>query len=203
MKRMMSWLVPTFALLATPALAEDGRKPKPFDVAAQAGLLTFTGEAARFTSPGVSYGVLAGVDVMPWLGGEVSYQGAAYVTDSRLSAGDDIGISENGGQAVVKAGPQLGSGLKPYALGGLALSFLNVKDRESAFGVVEDATLVKVPLGAGIDWNIPGNLNDIAEFTVGARATYNLTIDSGAFPTTDKATSSDQLLTTLQLGARF
>jgi hypothetical protein len=78
-----------------------------------------------------------------------------------------------------------------------------VKDRESAFGVVEDATLVKVPLGAGIDWNIPGNLNDIAEFTVGARATYNLTIDSGAFPTTDKATSSDQLLTTLQLGARF
>jgi hypothetical protein len=203
MKRMMSWLVPTFALLATPALAEDSRENKPFDVSAQAGLLTFTGEAANFTSPGVSYGVLAGMDVLPWLGGELSYQGAAYVTDGRLSPGDnDIGISENGGQAVVKAGPRLG-GIQPYALGGLALSFLNVKDRESAFGVVEDATLIKVPLGAGVDWHIPGNMNDIAQFSLGARATYNLTVDSGAFPTTDNATSSSQFLTTLQMGARF
>ena len=208
MKRKMSWLVPTLALLAAPALAQergpDGRRITRYDVQAQAGLLTYTGEAAGFTSPGVSYGVLAGADFLPWLGGEISYQGAAYVTDSRLSVGDDdIGISENGGQLVAKAGPQLPGGLQPYALGGVALSFLDVKDREQAFGVVEDATLLKVPVGAGIDWKIPGNLNDLAQFTVGARATYNLVVDNGAFPTANDGNSDDQFQTTLQLGASF
>ncbi len=208
MKRMKSWLVPTLALLATPVLAQergpDGRPMTNYDVTAQAGLLTFTGEAAGFTSPGVAYGILAGADFLPWLGGELGYQGAAYVTDSRLSPGeDDIGISENGAQLVAKVGPQLGGGLQPYALGGVALSFLDVKDREQAFGVVEDATLLKVPVGAGIDWNIPGNLNDIAQFTVGARATYNLVVDNGAFPTANDGNSDDQLQTTLQVGARF
>lgn len=209
MKRKMSWLVPTLALLATPALAQergpDGRRVTNYDVSAQAGVLTYTGEAAGFTAPGVSYGVLAGADFLPWLGGELSYQGAAYVTDNRLAPGDDndVSISENGGQLVAKVGPQLGGGLQPYAVGGLAVSFLDVKDREQAFGVVEDATLLKVPVGAGIDWNIPGNLNDLAQFTVGARATYNFTVDSGAFPTTDNASAADQLQTTLQVGARF
>lgn len=212
MKRMMSWLAPALAVLALPgaALAQDVQaaqreaQERNLSVSAQAGLLTYTGEAANFTSPGVSYGVLAGLDVTPWLGGEVSYQGAAYVTDGRLSPDDDdIGISENGAQAVAKVGPRLRGNLQPYALGGLNLSFLEVKDREIAFGAVEDAFLVKVPLGAGVDWEIPGDPDSLAQFSLGARATYNLTIDSGAFPQVDDATSASQLLTTLQFGAIF
>lgn len=210
MKRMKSWLAPTLALLALPGLAlaqergPDGRRLTRYDVSAQAGLLTYTGEAAGLTSPGVSYGVLAGADLLPWLGGEVSYQGAAYTTDSRLTVGeDDISLSENGGQVVAKAGPQLRGGLQPYALGGVALTFLDVKDREQAFGVVEDATLIKLPVGAGLDWRIPGNLNDLAQFTVGARATWNFIVDSGAFPTATGGAADDQLQTTLQVGAQF
>ncbi len=208
MKRMKSWLVPTLALLATPVLAQergpDGRPMTNYDVTAQAGLLTFTGEAAGFTSPGVAYGILAGADFLPWLGGELGYQGAAYVTDSRLSPGeDDIGISENGAQLVAKVGPQLGGGLQPYALGGVALSFLNVMDQETAFNAVEDATLIKLPVGAGVDWNIGGSPNGLAQFSVGARATYNITLDSGAFPLADNTSAANQLQTTLQVGARF
>jgi hypothetical protein len=224
MKRKMSWLAPTLALLALPgaALAQEqgqglddelredaqvlGREAQErnLEVSAQAGLLTYTGEAAAFTSPGVAFGVLAAMDVTPWLAGEASYQGAAYMTDNRLSpTGDDIGISENGAQLVAKVGPQLGGNLQPYALGGLNLGFLEVKDRDAAFGAVEDAFQVKVPLGAGIDWQIPAGRDSLAQFTVGARATYNLMLDSGAFPLVDDAASASQVQTTIQLGAQF
>jgi hypothetical protein len=225
MKRKMSWLVPA-ALLALPgaALAQEqdrveevqeelredaqvlGREAQErnLEVSAQAGLLTYTGDAAAFTAPGVSFGVLAGIDVTPWLGGEASYQGAAYMTDNRLSPGnDDIGISENGAQLVAKVGPQLAGNIQPYALGGLNLSVLDVKDRETAFGAVEDAFLVKLPVGAGVDWQIPGGRDSLAQFSVGARATYNIMLDSGAFPLVDDAASANQLQTTIQLGAQF
>jgi hypothetical protein len=204
MKRMMRWLAPTLALAALPglALADTFAQKRNLDVQAQAGLLTYTGEAARFTSPGVSYGVLGSIDVVPWVGAELSYQGAAYDTDQRVSPTSQS-IAENGGQLAAKVGPELRNNLHPYALGGIAVSELNVKDADTAFGVVDDATLIKVPLGVGIDWNSPIRGNALAGFSLGARATYNLAVDSGAFPLTSNASSSSQLVTTVQLGARF
>ncbi|XXF77445.1 outer membrane beta-barrel protein [Myxococcaceae bacterium GXIMD 01537] len=209
MKRLTKWWAPALALLVPPGLSLakelDASHPRrTWDVTAQAGLITFTGQGARYTNPGIAYGVLGGLDFTPAVGGELSYQGAAYDTDDRVTPqSGSIAIMEHGGQAIAKVGPQLGGGWQPYALGGFGISFLNVIDRETAFGLVDDATLIKLPMGAGLDWEVPAARDNPAQFTLGARATYNLALDSGAFPATDKASSSSQFLATLQLGASF
>ncbi|QRK05899.1 hypothetical protein JQX13_38045 [Archangium violaceum] len=163
-------------------------------------MLTYAGEAARLTTPGASYGVLAGIDVLPWLDAELSYQGAAYKTEEDLAA-DQSTLLENGGQAVAKVGPDRWR-LEPYALGGVAISRLNVVGTPAAGVPVQDATLVKLPVGVGVDWKMPLGGGE-SDFNLGARATYDIALDSDAFPTLADTQSSNQVRATLHLGASF
>lgn len=169
-------------------------------VMAQGGVLTYTGEAARLTTPGAAYGVLAGVDVLPWLDAELSYQGAAYKTQEDLSP-DQSTLLENGGQAVAKVGPDRWR-LEPYALGGIAVSRLSVVGEPAPGVPVQDATLVKLPLGVGVDWKVPLGDGE-SDLNIGARATYDIALDSGAFPTLEDTQSSNQLQGVVHLGASF
>jgi hypothetical protein len=166
----------------------------------QGGVVTYTGEAAALTSPGAAYGVLVATDLFGAVDGELSYQGAAYGTDSSL--GSRNSILENGGQALVMLSPTVGR-FEPYAFTGLAVSFLSVMNGGNPGSLVEDATLFKLPIGAGIDWVPAGDGGGEVDFLIGARVKYDLTLDSGAFPTLDNRMSSNQLQTTLQVGATF
>ncbi len=213
MKRAIKWMGVALGLMALPgaALAQEGRRgvrlpatekgmERNISVMGQAGVLTHTGEAARLTTPGAAYGVAVGMDVVPWVDAELGYQGAVYQTEEDISfTGSQYRVLENGGQALAKVGPD-GLMLEPYALTGLSISRQSVIGTPGLEVPVADGTRVKLPVGAGVDWEIPtrgpGNLR------LGARATYNFGLNDAGYTTLD-ASSTNQFLGTVQLGGTW
>ncbi|MFN7135107.1 MAG: hypothetical protein ACK4N5_23730, partial [Myxococcales bacterium] len=119
--------------------------------------------------------------------------GAAFSTQGE----DRRGVMDNGGQAIVKLTPRLPR-FEPYAFGGVGVSRLNVLGAAEHDGVRDDV-LVKVPVGAGLDyrlWN--GERTDV---TLGARGQFGLVFSEDAF--VDALARSSDARFTLQLGAGF
>ncbi len=206
--RGLRWLVMASAVMASTAFAQRVRtheKPEPGDdrdieVKLQGGLVTYTGEAARLTSPGASYGVLVATDLFGAVDGELSYQGAAYGTDASLGGRNTI--LENGGQALLMLSPTFGK-LEPYVFTGLSLARLNILESRNSVSQIQDSTRLKLPLGVGIDFVPAGDGGGEVDLLLGARVKYDVTLAGGAFPTLDSRMSENQLQTTLQVGATF
>jgi opacity protein-like surface antigen len=210
MERMQWIALAVCAALAVPAWAapEDDReepledqdrrredRSSPFEVRGLVGVNSYVGDAADLATAGPAYGVGVALRVNRALGLEVSYQGATYDTDDDLPGGD-YGLTENGGQALVRAGSPAGR-VEPYAFGGIGFSRLDADT--SLPTAVDDATLVKVPVGAGLDYRIADGTID---WEVGARGTYNFVVsDDDAFTGVDGR--PDQLSVTFNLSARF
>jgi hypothetical protein len=183
---------PVIAVPATPA--ED--MGRGVVVMGQAGVITHTGEAARLTRPGSTYGIAVGFDLVRGINAELGYLGASYRSDGAASG---VGITENGGQALMKLGPQHRA-LHPFAMFGLQVTRVNALGGEDIAGV-RDATHLKLPMGAGVSYTVPSEAD--AEITVGARAAYNFTLDAGAFPTLNEPAAANQLLGMAVVGGRF
>lgn len=180
-----------FEEAADRAAAESAKR---IDVRALAGVQAYTGQAAGLVSPGASYGVAIGYDTSPLTEIELSYQGAAFATQS--GAVERHRIMENGGQAIVKIVPRLPR-LEPYAFGGVALSRLDVLGGDG--GPVRDDTLVKLPVGLGLDLRVYAG--DAADVLLGARGTWGFVLDDEAFQTSSALTNEGRL--TIHLGAAF
>lgn len=166
-------------------------------VTANGGVISFPGEAAADLTPGGNYGVNVGIEPLPVVELELGYVGAAYQTDGNLPGAQE-NVIENGGQAVLKASPKIGV-VEPYAFGGYQLSWFNVYERPNSAGVVEDKTLSKLPVGAGLDFHI-------GDAVLGARGQYNFVFAADqAFTNlnSDQARSADQLAGLLELGGQF
>lgn len=163
-------------------------------VAAEVGLSTYAGEAARLTSPGVTYGISAGLELGSGVSAEFGYTGSNYGLE-----GSELTVAENGGRLLAKVGPVYGR-LSPYGLWGLEVTRLNVVGAGEAGGV-QDATMVRLPLGAGLDWALPSQGD--TEISLGLRAQYLFTLDAGAFPGLGEPNAANQFVTTASLGAIF
>lgn len=175
------------------------KKPdRGVQVQAQGGVVGYPGEAASQLSPGALYGVVVGIEPpIPVIELELGYQGAAYQTDERLTGAQE-NVIENGGQALLKASPEFGA-WEPYAFGGYQLSRFNVYERPNSTGAVQDDTLSKVPVGAGLDVHL-------GDVLVGARGSYNFVFNDDAFtniPTANGDRDADQLTGSLLVGGQF
>lgn len=213
MKRAIKWMGVALGLMALPgaALAQEERRgvrlpatergmERDVSVLGQAGVLTYTGEAARLTTPGAAYGVAVSTDVVPWVDAELGYQGAVYMTEENISlAGNQFRILENGGQALAKVGPD-GLMLEPYVLTGLTVTRQSVIGTPGPEVPVTDGNRFKLPVGAGVDWEIP--TRGAGDLRLGARATYNFGLN-GAGYTTLSASSTNQFLGTVQVGGSW
>jgi hypothetical protein len=191
------------AALAKPVRTHEKREPgedRDIELKLQTGVTTYTGEAAALTTPGVSLGLLVATDLVGMLDGELSYQGAAYATDANL--GPRSTILENGGQALLMLSPTVGR-FEPYAFTGLAVSRLSILESRREVREVRDATTVKLPVGVGLDFVPNGDGGPEADFLIGARVKYDVTLDAGPFPTLDRRMSSNQLQTSVQVGTSF
>ncbi len=194
----------TLLMLVAPAIAfaqareESGQREERFDVRYNAGPLWYTGEVAGFMAQGWSYGVSAGMDLSRLWGVELGYHGAAYRTEE--IAGDSTGIVENGAQGLVRFGPEWNN-IEPHALAGVAVTHLGAGDEAASGGLVEDGTLVRLPLGAGVSYDLMSGAT--SNLNVGARVLYSLGLGSEPFPTVDGATSSSQITGQLQVGGKF
>jgi hypothetical protein len=171
-----------------------------FTVRGGAGVMTYGGEAAGLTAPGATYNVSGEVHVLPWMRGELGYLGGLY-TSEQLTGDDRATILENGGQALVKVGPTLGRNLFPHALGGLAVTRLNLRNEERAAGLIDEATNVRVPVGVGLDYELPSA--GAAALMVGARGTYGFATNANAFPTLPDASDTNVWTGSLQVGGSF
>lgn len=196
----------TAVVLAVPAVAGAAdwhtKTDKGVQLQAGGGLLTFPGQVADDVEPGGAYGVLLGIEPVPVAELELSYQGAAYRTSADVSPQQET-VVENGGQALIKASPQVGI-FEPYVFGGFGLTDLNVQEEVGGPGVIEDDILAKVPVGAGLDLHIPAGGAAGTEVLIGARGTYNFVFDNQAYTVAgDNDRSSDQVGVTLNLGAQF
>ena len=180
------------------ASERDAGPDRGVQVQAQGGIVGFPGEAASQISPGALYGVVVGIEPpIPVLELELGYQGAAYQTDERLTGAQENAI-ENGGQAILKASPEFGA-WEPYAFGGYQLSRFNVYERDNSTGALQDDTLSKVPVGAGLDVHL-------GDVLVGARGSYNFLFDNDAFtgvPNDSGDRDSDQITGSLLVGGQF
>lgn len=179
------------------------RQGPELNATAEAGLATFVGDAADVTRPGAMYGVNLGLGIIDPVSVELGYQGALYDAEQEVQ-GDRARIAENGGQFLVELGPRLfDRALRPYALGGIAVSRLSVVANEaSAVGVVNDDTLVRVPVGVGVDYVFDSDSK--TDLTLGARSTYRFEVAGDAFPALQaEDTRAQQLTAQLVLGGRF
>lgn len=217
-KRWMVWAILATALpgvaaaqqevppdqASPPTVRRSYSRPGPeLSATAEAGVATFVGDAADVTRPGATYGVNVGLGIIDPLSVELGYQGALYDAEPQVQ-GERARISENGGQFLVELGPRLfDRALRPYALGGVAVSRLSVVDNEaSALGVVNDDTLVRVPVGAGIDYVFDASERN--GVTLGARGTYRFEVAGDAFPALSATDERAQQITgQLVLGGRF
>jgi hypothetical protein len=189
------------AALAIPALA-GAAADRGVQVQAQGGVLTFPGAVAADVEPGGTFGVLVGLEPVPMAELELSYQGAAYRTSTRVSPQQEA-VVEHGGQAIVKVGPRRG-GAEPYAFGGFGVAAVNVREVVGGPGVVRDDVIAKVPLGLGLDFRVPIGGPGGTDLLIGARGTYDVVFDNQAFTLADaNDRSADQVAATLNLGARF
>ena len=185
---------------AAAARAERERRgpDKGVQVQAQGGIISFPGEAASQLSPGALYGVVVGIEPpIPVFELELGYQGGAYQSDERLTGAQE-NVIENGGQALLKASPEVGA-FEPYVFGGYQISRFNVYERANSTGALQDDTLHKAPVGAGFDVHL-------GDVLLGARGSYNFIFGNDAFtniPTQSSDRDADQLTGSLLLGGQF
>lgn len=189
--KSFAWVAAVAALVPAAAMAVQVR--------GEAGAITYTGEAARLTTPGATYGALMELDLTDMTDLELGYAGAAYMSDE--SIGDDqSAILENGGQALLKLGPDT-MGLHPHLFAGLEYTRVSVLEDGEVQGFIEDGSLLKLPLGAGVAYSFRGEGDNV--ITVGARASYNVALMSEAFPTLENTMSSNQVTGTMNVGGSF
>lgn len=172
------------------------------ELKALVGAQTFLGDAGLRTTPGAAYGVAAALDLFSMIDGEISYQGAWMGMDSRT--GQDATILENGGQAILMVSPTLGS-FEPYAFAGLHLTRLSVLNDSAATALfVQDATLLRLPVGLGVDWVPFGGQRGKreADLLIGARVKYDFSLAGNAFPGLERQ-SGNPIQATLMVGASF
>ncbi len=174
---------------------EEASKPdRGVEVQAQGGIVGFPGELASQLSPGALYGVTVGIEPgIPVLELELGYMGAAYQTDERLTGAQENAI-ENGGQALLMASPKFGA-WEPYVFGGYQLSRFNVYERDNSTGALEDDTINKAPVGAGLDIHL-------GDVLVGARGSYNFVFDDDAFTNLNDEDNVDQITGSLLVGGQ-
>lgn len=201
-RRLAAMVLGAALALPTVALAQRyeslNEDKLDIDVKGQAGVSAITGEAAAITTPGASYGVAAGIDISEYIGVELGYLGSVYQTEEGVES-DQFRILENGAQGLVSFSPEFGM-LEPYAFGGVEVTRLSVQESEGSSTLVNDDTQVKVPVGLGVNLNI--DRDGPADWIVGARGTYDATLESEAF-TGLSDSASNQLTGSVIIGGRF
>jgi opacity protein-like surface antigen len=205
MRLLLKTLLATVAVvLAAPAFAEDYTEPqtktKPSDrgieFQALGGVADFTRQAGDILPPGPAYGAALTFEPVSLVGLELAYQGSTFKTDSDLP-GAQSRVNQNSGTALIKLSPRFGVA-EPYAFGGVGMSILTATGADTRF--VQDDTAFSVPVGAGIDFHVPGYANN--SLMLGARGTYVFDYNSNAFPTITES-RGDWLQVTGNIGAQF
>jgi hypothetical protein len=126
-------------------------------------------------------------------GFELGYSGAINEVDERLVGLDDDGadLVRNGGHAALTLG-LTATPLQPYVLGGVGVSFYNIRNGTAAG--FEDDTVGTVPVGLGLRTHLGG-------FTADARVHYNFLLGQQFAPGTDDTGGS--YAGTVNLGGTF
>lgn len=180
------------ALGLLPVTAQAKADDRGVEVQLNGGVVSFPGSVDVDT--GAAYGVNVGLEPFSSFELELGYQGAAYAEDG-FKNNSTIGAVENGGYAAAKISPLAGV-VEPYLLGGIGVAHVNVTDGSEAGEYLQDDTIGKVPVGAGVDVQVDA-------FTVGVRGTYDFVFENENAFKGDSSRDSDQLFGTLHLGAQF
>lgn len=137
-----------------------------------AGIQFFPGAASAIVGTGVNYGVF--VSWQPWWYGgvELSYGGANYNTID--PDGNEVSLFENGAELALKASPNFGV-VEPYALAGIGFAVLTETSEQGRRPVLDENTMVKVPLGLGVDFHLASRRRSpVPHVTLGVRGVYRL-----------------------------
>lgn len=191
------WVHPPAALGQERNLLQDGNRLK---AQAEAGIQFFPGAAGNILATGVSYGILVSWQPL-WFGGvEVAYEGANYNTfDTR---GDKVSLFENGAQVAWKVSPNFGV-VEPYGLAGIGFSIVSREgEGRPRTEVLDDHTMVKVPLGLGVDFHLTSMKNPtVPHVVLGVRGVYRIVFHH---PFRDvSARGADQITLSGLVGVQF
>jgi hypothetical protein len=194
-------------MLALPLAAQaeneygyGGGFERRYSVQVQAGATTYAGQVASITQPGAAYGLAVSGDIVPGVSAELGYLGSSYRSEGIVSRNGRSTIVENGGQASLKLGPNVGQAVKTYALGGVAVQGLNVNNEAASGGLIRDATEVRLPVGVGVDI---APMSRGTGLLVGVRGTYSFAANNRAFPDTGSTNSAATWTGLASLGGRF
>lgn len=164
------WLHPPAALGQERTLLQEGNRIK---AQAEAGIQFFPGAASAILGTGVAYGILVSWQPL-WFGGvEVAYEGANY--DTIDPEGEKISLFENGAQVAYKISPNFGV-VEPYGFVGFGYSILSLQgDGGERPDVLRDSTMLKVPLGLGVDFHLSSRKKaKVPHVVLGVRGAYRL-----------------------------
>jgi len=157
------------------------------------GIEGYTEQLAADVNPGGTAGVFASFRPSRVFGFEVGYNGALNEVDQDIvgEVRDGADIVRNGGQAALTLG-LTATPLQPYLLGGVGVSFYNIRNGEAAG--FQDDTVGTVPVGLGLRTHL-------GSFTADARLNYNFLFGQQFAPTDDDTAGS--YTGTINLGGTF
>lgn len=192
-----AWSAPGEARAQERTLLQPGNRLK---AQAEAGIQFFPGGANAILGTGVTYGVLVSWQPLWFAGLEIGYEGANY--DTIDPDGEKVSLFENGAQLVWKVSPNFGV-VEPYALGGIGFSILSHEgDGDPRRDVLEDNTMVKVPLGLGVDFHLSSRRRAaVPHVILGVRGVYRVVFNHPFRDVSDRG--ADQITLTGLVGIQL
>jgi outer membrane protein with beta-barrel domain len=158
----------------------------------ETGPLGFGKGVGSATVAGPSWGVRAGVEVLPWLGLEGRYVGMYNSAQSSVSPAGSIGFLTTGGEAVLRLTAPLPF-VHPYIFGGIGYYdiALTGSSTAQAGSVLHSSSQPGIPLGFGLDvpltWYLAFDVEATYHFQLGEdySAVRTNGIDGGDLTTFD------------------
>ena len=138
---------------------QDERRSGPF---------SFGNGIGSVTEAGPSWGVRAGVELLPWLAFEARYVGAYTGLQSSVSPAGALGFLTTAGEIVARFTAPLPY-VHPYVLAGVGYYDVALKggDAAKAASPLFSSSQVGIPLGVGLDVPLTWHVS------LGAEATYH------------------------------
>jgi opacity protein-like surface antigen len=175
-------------------VGEKEEEPE-LSVTANVGLNTFTGSLSDQLKVGTDYGVRAGTYLWDAVGFEVGYSGSRNALERELRPTEDAALYRNGVDALVKAGPTLRSGLRPF--GGVGVGVAWFTPNAGAEDVYINDMVTELPLAAGLEYNL-------GLLSAGVRANWRFLFgEEFAQPLSGSDSEGTLLSATVNLGGRF
>jgi hypothetical protein len=134
----------------------------------ESGPFGFGNGVGSVTEPGPSWGLRAGVELLPWLAFDARYVGTYAGLQSSVSPAGTLGFLTTAGEVVARFTVPLPY-VHPYVLGGIGYYDVALAGREGAKAAspLFSSAQVGIPLGFGLDVPLTWHLS------LGAEATYH------------------------------